>query len=162
MTTEYIDPDKKPTVATQNQIQQYGTIVFNYKGRTERVTATPEQDITEQDHHQRHHQGRERSAEEGVLRPGPRRTRHRRHRARRLQRRSPRRLGRENYMVDKLVLAQAGSVPDDASVVIVAGPKTDFFPPEIEALKTYLDKAGKLLLRDRSARQGRRSAASPT
>ena len=38
-------------------------------------------------------------------------------------------LGRENYMVEKLVLAQAGSVPDDASVVIVAGPKTDFFRP---------------------------------
>src|SRR5207247_1456176 len=38
VTTEYIDPDKKPTLAKQNQIQQYGTIVFNYKGRTERVT----------------------------------------------------------------------------------------------------------------------------
>ena len=37
-------------------------------------------------------------------------------------------------------------MPDDAAVVIVAGPQTDFFPPEIEALKKYLDKAGKLLL----------------
>src|SRR4029077_1147108 len=55
-------------------------------------------------------------------------------------------LGRENYAVDKLVVAQQGAVPDDASVVIVAGPRTDFFPPEIEALKKYLDKSGKLLL----------------
>ena len=46
VTTEYIDPDKKPTVAKQNQIQQYGTLVFNYKGRTERVTTDTEQDIT--------------------------------------------------------------------------------------------------------------------
>jgi ABC-type uncharacterized transport system involved in gliding motility auxiliary subunit len=30
--------------------------------------------------------------------------------------------------------------------VIVAGPKTDFFPGEIDALKKYLDKAGKVLL----------------
>jgi ABC-type uncharacterized transport system involved in gliding motility auxiliary subunit len=37
-------------------------------------------------------------------------------------------------------------VPDDASVVVVAGPKTDFFAPEMEALKKYLDKQGKLLL----------------
>ena len=37
VSTEYIDPDKKPTVAKQNQIQQYGTIVFDYKGRTERI-----------------------------------------------------------------------------------------------------------------------------
>jgi ABC-type uncharacterized transport system involved in gliding motility auxiliary subunit len=43
---EYVDPDKKPAVARQNQIQQYGTIVFNYKGRTERVTSDNEQDIT--------------------------------------------------------------------------------------------------------------------
>jgi ABC-type uncharacterized transport system involved in gliding motility auxiliary subunit len=31
-------------------------------------------------------------------------------------------------------------------MVIVAGPRNDFFPPEIEALKKYLDKGGKLLL----------------
>ena len=55
-------------------------------------------------------------------------------------------LGRENYTVEKVVLAQAGAVPDDASVVVVAGPQIDFFPPEIDALKKYLDKAGKLLL----------------
>jgi ABC-type uncharacterized transport system involved in gliding motility auxiliary subunit len=45
-----------------------------------------------------------------------------------------------------VVLAQAGAVPDDASVVIVAGPRTDFFATEIDALKKYLGKSGKLLL----------------
>ncbi len=30
--------------------------------------------------------------------------------------------------------------------VVVAGPKTDFFAPELDALKTYLGKNGKLLL----------------
>ena len=55
-------------------------------------------------------------------------------------------LGDENYAVEKLVLAQQGSVPDDASVVVVAGPRTDFFPPEVEALKKYLEKSGKLFL----------------
>ena len=55
-------------------------------------------------------------------------------------------LGRENYTVEKLVVAQQGAVPDDASVVVVAGPRTDFFPPEVDALKKYLDKQGKLLL----------------
>ena len=43
---EYIDPDKKPTIAKQNQVQQYGTIVFNYKGRSERVTSDTEQDLS--------------------------------------------------------------------------------------------------------------------
>ena len=47
-------------------------------------------------------------------------------------------------------------MPDDASVVVVAGPQTDFFPPEIDALKKYLDKNGKLLLS--SIRRPRRTA----
>ena len=59
----------------------------------------------------------------------------------RLQHDRRRRSERENYTVEKLVLAQQGAVPDDASVVIVAGPQTDFFPPEIDALKKYLEKA---------------------
>ena len=53
-------------------------------------------------------------------------------------------LGSDNYTVDKLILAQQKEVPADASVLIVAGPKTDFFPPEIEMLKAYLKRGGKL------------------
>ncbi|MDO8795675.1 MAG: Gldg family protein [Vicinamibacterales bacterium] len=137
---EYLDPDKKPTIAKQNQVQQYGTIVFNYKGRSERVTSDAEQDITNgiikvvtgqqkkvyfvQGHGERDTTSSERDGYNAIAGA----------------------LGGENYTVDKLVLAQAGSVPDDAAVVIVAGPKTDFFPPEIAALRKYLDKAGKLLL----------------
>ena len=55
-------------------------------------------------------------------------------------------LKQENYGVETVVLAQTGSVPEDAAVVVVAGPQTDFFPPEVEALRTYLGKAGKVLL----------------
>src|ERR1700704_4683091 len=138
MTAEYIDPDKKPTIAKQNQVQQYGTIVFNYKGRTERVTSDNEQDITNgiikvvsgqqrkvyftQGHGERDTVSADRDGYNGVAGA----------------------LGRENYTVEKLVIAQQGSVPDDAVVVVVAGPKTDFFAPEIEALKKYLEKSGKL------------------
>jgi ABC-type uncharacterized transport system involved in gliding motility auxiliary subunit len=48
--------------------------------------------------------------------------------------------------VDSVVIAQTGAVADDAAVVIVAGPKADFLPGEIDALKKYLAKSGKLLL----------------
>ena len=70
VSAEYIDPDKKPAAARQNQIQQYGTIVFNYKGRTERVTSDNEQDITN---------GIIKvvsGQQKKVLHAGPRRTRH--------------------------------------------------------------------------------------
>jgi ABC-type uncharacterized transport system involved in gliding motility auxiliary subunit len=140
VSTEYIDPDKKPTQAKQYQIQQYGTIVFNYKGRTERITSSNEQDITNgiikvvtgqqkkvyfvQGHGERDTVSTERDGYQTIADA----------------------LKRENYTVDKLILAQRGSVPDDAAVVVVAGPKTDLFPVEIDALKAYLGKAGKLLL----------------
>ncbi len=55
-------------------------------------------------------------------------------------------LGRDNFKTDKLALAQVGEVPADASVVVAAGPKVDFLPGEIDALKTYLAKGGKLML----------------
>jgi ABC-type uncharacterized transport system involved in gliding motility auxiliary subunit len=141
ISTEYIDPDKKPNLASQNQIQQYGTIVLDYKGRTERITANSEQDITgaiikvvsgqqrKIYFTQGHGEKDPTSASEldGYNSIGGA-------------------LGRENYTVEKTVLAQTGAVPDDANVVIVAGPKTDFFPGEIDALKKYLAKGGKLLL----------------
>jgi ABC-type uncharacterized transport system involved in gliding motility auxiliary subunit len=55
-------------------------------------------------------------------------------------------LGRDNYASAPLVLAQAGAVPDDASVVVVAGPTTDLLEPEIAALAAYLDAGGHLLV----------------
>ena len=140
VTTEYIDPDKKQTVARQNGVTQYGTIIFNYKGRTERVTQNSEQDITNgiikavsgqqrkvyftQGHGEKDPTSSERDGYNGISEL----------------------LKRENYGVEKTVLAQQGAVPDDASIVVIAGPQQDFLPPEIEALKKFLDRQGKLLL----------------
>jgi ABC-type uncharacterized transport system involved in gliding motility auxiliary subunit len=42
-------------------------------------------------------------------------------------------------------LGQA-SVPDDASLLVVAGPQVPFAPPEAELLGAYLEKGGKMLL----------------
>jgi len=140
ISTEYIDPEKKPSVAKQNNIDRMPTIVFNYKGRSERVNTDTEQDLTNalikvvsgqqrkiyftQGHGERDTTSSERDGYNVITTA----------------------LGRENYTVDKLTIAQQGSVPDDASVVVVAGPRNDFLAPEVEALKKYLDKQGKLLL----------------
>ena len=37
-------------------------------------------------------------------------------------------------------------MPDDATVVVVAGPKTDLLAPEIEALRAFLKRGGKVAL----------------
>ena len=140
VTTEFIDPDRNPAAAQQNQVQQYGTIIFSYKGRTERVTTDAEQDVTNgiikvisgqqrkvfftQGHGEKDTVSAERDGYDQIGQA----------------------LGRENYTVEKIVLAQTTAVPADASVVVVAGPQTDFFPNEIDLIKQYLAKAGKLLL----------------
>ena len=62
-------------------------------------------------------------------------------------------LQRDNYTVEKLALAQQPEVPADAAVVVVAGPTRDYLPPEIEALRRYLNKGGKAAPDARSARR---------
>ena len=54
-------------------------------------------------------------------------------------------LEKSNYEVKPLVLARATTIPADAAVIVIAGPRTDFFPPEIDTLDGYLGKGGKVL-----------------
>ncbi len=49
-----------------------------------------------------------------------------------------------NYEVRELVLARDPKVPDDAGLVIVPGPRTDLFPPELAALDAYIGRGGKI------------------
>jgi gliding motility-associatede transport system auxiliary component len=49
-----------------------------------------------------------------------------------------------NYEVKELILAREPKVPDDASLVIVAAPRTDLFPQELAALDGYIDHGGKV------------------
>lgn len=55
-------------------------------------------------------------------------------------------LSNENYEVEALLLAAAGEVPDDADVVIIAGPTQVFRPVEKSALERYLQAGGALLV----------------
>lgn len=137
---EYIDPEKRPGMA-----QQYGvttsTVVFDYKGRTEKVSGTGEQELTNglikviqgrqpkvyftQGHGEKDTANSDRSGGYSGIAAA---------------------LGSDNFVVDKIVLAQVSEVPADADVLIVAGPKTDFLGPEIDILKAYLARGGKLMV----------------
>lgn len=52
----------------------------------------------------------------------------------------------ENYVVKDLTLIQLESVPEDAALVIVAGPRLKYFPQERERLASYLSGGGRALL----------------
>ena len=51
-----------------------------------------------------------------------------------------------NYEVKELVLARETAVPQDAAIVVVAGPEKDLLPGEVDALAAYVDRAGKLFV----------------
>ena len=139
VSVEYIDVDKQPVVATQNQVQAYGTVVFDYKGRTERVVSSDEQQLTNglvklitgeqrkvyflQGHGEKDIASSERAGYATIVSG----------------------LQSDNFATEPLVLAQQGAVPADASVVVIAGPTADLLPQEIDLLETYLDGGGKLV-----------------
>lgn len=147
--TEYVDPDREPTRAKEAEIQAYGTILIQYKDRTERVTSSEEQALTNglikavtgatrkvyftQGHGEKDTAATDRTGFSSIAQA----------------------LTSDNYAVETLVLVQQKTVPADATVVVIAGPSTDFFPPEVDALNTYVNAGGKVMvLLDPEAKQG--------
>ena len=52
----------------------------------------------------------------------------------------------EFYDEKTLSLGESGAVPDDATVVVVFGPKAEFLPFELEALDAYIQRGGALFV----------------
>jgi ABC-type uncharacterized transport system involved in gliding motility auxiliary subunit len=139
VTTEYIDPEKNPIRAKAAGITSLGTIVIEYKDRTERVTSSDEQAIANalikavtgaakkvyftQGHGEKDTTSSDRDGYSAIAAA----------------------LGSDNYGLDKVVLVQTREVPEDATVLVIAGPQTDFLQPEIEAIRKYVAKGGKVL-----------------
>ena len=140
VSTEYIDPDTRPVVAKEYEIAQYGTIVIDYQGRRERATSDSEQDITNA--LIKVISGQERTVYfvQGHGEKDPTRTERDGYSA------VAGTLQRDNYKVEKLVLAQQKDVPENATVVVIAGPTSDFLPDELDALRRYVAKAGKVMV----------------
>ncbi len=52
---------------------------------------------------------------------------------------------KENHQVRELLLMSQERVPEDASVVVVAGPENDLLPVELEKISQYLLRGGRVL-----------------
>jgi ABC-type uncharacterized transport system involved in gliding motility auxiliary subunit len=140
VTVEYVDADRQPARARAAQVQTYGTIVIEYQDTVERVTTNDEQAVTNgiikaitgeqrkvyftQGHGEKDTGSQDRLGYSSVASM----------------------LASDNYGVEQLVLAQQQEVPEDATAVVIAGPRTDFLQPEIDALKKYVAKGGKVMV----------------
>ncbi|HWK12622.1 MAG TPA: Gldg family protein [Vicinamibacterales bacterium] len=137
---EYLDPEKKPALAQQYGITALGTVVFEYHGRNEKATSDGEQELTNAlikviqgrqpkvyfttGHGEKDTTSADRSGYNAISSA----------------------LTSDNFVVDKIVLAQQNAVPADADVLVVAGPQTDFLPAELDMLKKYLAGGGKVFI----------------
>ena len=139
LTWKIVDPDSDPALARRYGIESYGTIVLETKTRSEKVLDAEEEKLT--------------NGLLKVTREGKRTIYvvqgHGEHEIGNTDRpgfsEAKGALEKSNYDVKPLVLARATAIPDDAAVVVIAGPRTDFFPPEVDALDGYLGKGGKVL-----------------
>ncbi|MGH9314026.1 MAG: GldG family protein, partial [Vicinamibacterales bacterium] len=140
VSVEYIDVYKRPALAERYKIQQEGTVVFEYGARVERATNDTEQDLTNalikavqgqektvyfvQGHGERDTAGADRrTGYSGIAQA----------------------LQIDNFKVDKLALAQQKTVPADASVIVLAGPQADYLQEEVDMLREYLQRGGRVL-----------------
>lgn len=137
---EYIDANRDPVQRRALGVESVPTFVIQYEGRTEKATGSDEQTLTNalkkaiegkakkvyfiQGHGEKDPTKSDAGGYSGASDA----------------------LKSDNFDVANLTLAQAGQIPDDASVVIVAGPKTDFLPAEVDVLRAWVKKGGKVHL----------------
>lgn len=137
---EYIEPMKQPARAAEYEVQMDGTVVFEYQGRRERTTSETEQELTNaivkltqgtqkkvyfvQGHGERDTANSEATGYAGVASA----------------------LRSDNLLMETVVLAQQSEVPADADVLVIAGPTADYLPTEVEMIRAYLQRGGKLLM----------------
>jgi len=50
------------------------------------------------------------------------------------------------YEVEELIAMEKGEIPNDAELVVIAGPKSEFMPQEYRALEKYVQSGGKLFI----------------
>ena len=136
----FIDPDQEPNMARAYEITRYGTIVVESGDKVEKIDQGREEDLT--------------NAILSVTREGKNIVCVLSgHGERDIDSDDPQgysavreALEDENYEVRRLILATEGEVPDDCSVLLMAGPEKLPLEGELEAVERYLSDGGKLLV----------------
>ncbi len=147
LTVVSVDPDKRPAVAKQYGVTQYDTVVFESGGQETRVRLLGPEDLD----------NREQLFTNALIRA----TRTGKKRIAFLDGHGEHRLDdpgqngfsavkegleREGYDVVGLSLAQQGSVPDKTVALVVGGAAKLMAPQEMEAVRSYVNKGGRLLV----------------
>jgi ABC-type uncharacterized transport system involved in gliding motility auxiliary subunit len=135
---KYVDPNRDPGLARSFGVQSYGSIYVAVGKRHLQASDSSEEGITNalirllkgqkviyfvQGHGERDLDGTERDGYSKFKQE----------------------LQNEDSDAKTLVLMQKMQIPDDCSILVIAGPKTDYLPPEINVIEKYLQGGGRLL-----------------
>ncbi len=135
----YIDPFKKPTVAKQYGVARTGTVILTTAGKREEARSLSEEEIT--------------SALIRLLKSGVKTVcfttgagEHSLEESDAPAYSSLKELiEKNNYKTDTINLIEKPQIPESCTVVVVAGPRTDYPQPVVDALKTYVENGGRAL-----------------
>ncbi len=133
---EVVDPEKHPELAEKYQVNRDKTVVVAYKDRFFKAVENSEQGITNallklvKGQHKKiyfvtghgEHSIKDNSAEGySIIKKA---------------------LQDDNFVVDSLFILDRGSIPTDASAIVVASPSKNYLPEELNAITEYIKRGG--------------------
>ena len=139
VSVQYVDPDRDPALARQYDVRSYGTIVPASGARHFQAQTTDEEGVTDalirllkgqktvyfvQGHGERDLSSDARNGYSDLKKQ----------------------FENENYQVKTLVLLQKMAIPADCSILVIAGPHTEYLPQETDVISKYVDGGGRLLM----------------
>src|SRR5215469_8317413 len=150
----YVDPDKNPQAARQAGIKNYGTAVVQVGGRKEEAKSMTEEGITGAFIRDLKNNTRTVCFVTGSGEHQIDDT------ARSGYSRFKDLLGKDEYETKSMNLLQKAEVPSDCTVLVVAGPTSDYQQPEVDAIKKYVEDGGRaFFLLDPPLKMGREEIA---
>lgn len=136
----FVDPEREPLKAQQAGYRFAGNVLLDYQGRRQMADQTDENAITNA---LRKILKKERQKVYFLTGHGERDLNDPKPGGFQVAKTA---LDNEGYEVESLNLLSRGAIPQDAAVVIVAGPKKPLLSTEVQALKAYLEKGGRLFI----------------
>lgn len=136
---EFINPDTEPDMVRQLGIQVDGELLFEYQGRREQLTELNEQAITNA------LQRLSRAAEPWIVFVEGHGERSPFGKANHDFQVWAQQLEAKGFHLQGLNLATAALVPDNASILVIAGPRVNFLPGEVQLIEDYIGRGGNLL-----------------
>jgi ABC-type uncharacterized transport system involved in gliding motility auxiliary subunit len=136
----FVDPEREPLKAQQAGYRFAGNVLLDYQGRRQMADQTDENAITNA---LRKVLKKERQKVYFVAGHGERDLDDPKPGGFQVAKKA---LDNEGYEVESLNLLSRSAVPEDAAVVIVAAPKKPLLSTEVQALKAFLEKGGRLFI----------------